>query len=87
MEIKVTGERVVTSQSLNVLIVTGWVTSRRIVRRTMVTAHKLSLRVMKMLMLWWCVVGRMKKVMFLTLGVMPCRVVVVWRDVKHSTSS
>jgi len=24
-------------------------------------------------------------VMFLTLGVMPCRAVVVWRDVKHST--
>jgi len=26
-------------------------------------------------------------VMFLTLGVMPGRVVVVWRDVKHSTSA
>jgi len=26
-------------------------------------------------------------VMFLTLGLMPCRAVVVWRDVKHSTSA
>jgi len=26
-------------------------------------------------------------VMFLTLGVMPCRAVVIWRDVKHSTSA
>ena len=25
--------------------------------------------------------------MFITLGLMPCRAVVVWRDVKHSTSS
>jgi hypothetical protein len=25
-------------------------------------------------------------VMFLTLGVMHCRAVIVWRDVKHSTS-
>ena len=38
-------------------------------------------------MLWWCLVGVMKKVMFITLGVMPCRAVVVWRDVKHSKSA
>jgi len=40
-----------------------------------------------MRVLRWCVVGRMKKVMFITLGVMPSRAVFVWRDVKHSTSS
>lgn len=28
----------------------------------------------------------MKKVMFLMLGMMPCRAVVVWRDLKYSTS-
>jgi len=37
---------------------------------------------------WWCgVVWRMKKVIFLTLGVMPSGAVGVWRDVKHSTSA
>ena len=40
-----------------------------------------------MQVLWWCVVLRMNKVMFLTLGVMTCRAVVGWRDVKHSTSA
>jgi len=34
-----------------------------------------------MRVLWWCLVGRMKKVMLLILGMMPCRVVFVWRDV------
>jgi len=53
----------------------------------MVISHKLSLRVMRMQVLWWCVVWRMKKVMFLTLGMMPSGVVVVWKDVKHSTST
>ena len=32
---------------------------------------------MRMQVLWWCVVGRMKKVMLITLGMMPSRVVVV----------
>jgi len=44
-------------------------------------------KVMTMRVLWWCLVGVMKNVIFLTLGMMPCRVVVVWRDVKHSTSA
>jgi len=37
--------------------------------------------------LWWCLLGEMKKVMFLILGMMPCRAVVISRDVKHSTSA
>jgi len=53
----------------------------------MVTPRKLSLSVIRMRVLWWCLVGEMKKVMFLTLGLMPCRGVVIWRDVKHSTSA
>jgi len=39
-------------------------------------------------MLWWCgVVWRMRKAMCLTLGMMPSGAVIVWRDVKHSTSA
>jgi len=87
--VEVTGEaqRVVTSQSISVLSVTSLVTSRGIVRRTMTTPRKLSPRNMRIQVLWWFVVGRMKKVMFLTLVMMPCKVVVVLRDVKHSTSA
>jgi len=53
----------------------------------MVTPHKLSLRVMRMQMVWWCVGWRMEKVMFLTLGMMPRGVVVIWRNIKHLTSA
>ena len=53
------------------------VTSRGIVWRTITTSRKLFPRSMRMRVLWWCVVGRMKKVMFLTLELMPCRVVIV----------
>jgi hypothetical protein len=42
---------------------------------------------MRMLVLWWCLIGEMKKAMFLALGVILCSAVVVWRDVKHSTSA
>jgi len=86
VEVEVNGERAVTTQSLSALTITRWVTSRRIVWRTMVTPHKLSPRVMRMCVLWWCLVVEMKKVIFLTLGVMLCRALVVWRDVKHLTS-
>jgi len=58
---------VVTSQSVNALTITRCDTSRKIVWRLMVILHKLSPRVMRMRVLWWCVVWRMKKVMFLTL--------------------
>jgi len=51
--------------------------SHQIVRRLMVTSHKFSLRVMRMQVLWWCNVWRMKKVMFLTLGVMPGTTVII----------
>jgi len=75
------------SQSISALSVTSLVTSRGIVRRTMITLRKLSLRSKRTWVLWWCVVGRMKKVMVLTLVMMPCRAVVVQRDIKHSTSA
>jgi len=42
---------------------------------------------MKMRVLWWLVIGRMKKVRSLTLVLMPYREVIIWRDVKHSTSA
>lgn len=54
MQVEVNGERAVTSQRLSVLTFTRWVTSRRNVRRTMVTPHKLSTRVMRMRVLCWC---------------------------------
>jgi hypothetical protein len=51
------------------------------------STQKLSLRVMRMRVLWWCHVGEMKKVMSLTLGFMPYRAVVIWREIKNSTTT
>ena len=79
-------QRAVTRQSISALSVTSLITSRGIVRRIMTTPRKLCLRSMRMWVLWLCVVGRMK-VRVLTLVLMPCRAVIVWRDVKHSTSA
>jgi len=88
VEVEVTEEaqRAVTRQSISALSVISLVTSRGIVQRAMTTLCKLSPRSMRMRMLWWFVVEMMKKVRFLTLVLMPCRAVVIWRDVKHSTS-
>jgi len=79
VEVEVTEEaqRAVTSRSISALSVTSLVTSRRIIRRKMMTPRKLSLRSMQMQVLWWFVVERMKKVMFLSLVMMLCRAVIV----------
>jgi len=89
VEVEVTREaqRAITRQSISALSVTSLVTSRGIVWRTMRTPRNLSPRSMRMRVLWWFVVGRIKKVRFLTLVLMPFRAVIVWRNVKHSTSA
>jgi len=61
----------------------------------MITPCKLQFpyRILTMRVLWWCHVGEMKKVKFVTLGMrtlvdLPlCRGTFVGRDVKHSTSA
>jgi len=88
VEVEVTEEarRAETRISISVLSVTSLVTSRGIVRRTMRTPRKLCPRSMRMRVLCWLVVGRMKKARSLTLVLVRCRALFVWRDVKHSTS-
>jgi len=59
VEVEVTEEaqRAVTSQNISALSVTRWVTSRGIVLRTMITPRKLFMRIMRMRVFWWCLVG------------------------------